>query len=390
MSNVPVTSFAEWVGQALRLVRNSSGRKIGLFDSSVPEPVSLLSELISQSFSGGAPASYQSVFMRNHPGLEHQLAARYDVAPEHILCTTGATMSVSHVLNATCVAGEHVIIERPGFDIFTDAASRIGLDVGYFKRSAPDFDLPIDEIIAGVTDRTRIVIVTDPHNPSGVSLPQGRLETLCRALAERGIQLLVDEVYGDYRERFDGGLDPAVFPNVVRIGSMTKNFGLSTLRCGWIFAGGSVGERILAELRQADFAVSKLSHTVAVEVFERVEKFDAFRRETMEAARPIMKAMLRKLEDRGLIVPGTRLEGCICFPQLIGVEDTRHFSEWLSERHDVVVVPGECFGEPGHIRIGFAIGAAALKEALDRLERGMLAFRDEQAGQQEIAVGTGR
>lgn len=380
-------SFAEWVGNALRRLRDANGRKISLFNSSVPEPVDLLRDVVTRAFSAGVPASYQSVFMRNHPGLEQLLAGRYNVAPEHVLCTTGASMAVSYVLGALCTAGDHVLIERPGFDIFGDAATRQGLDVSFFTRNSPDFDIQIDRIVAALTKKTRLVVVTDPFNPGGVSLPKGRLELLCRALEGRGVTLLVDEVYGDYTEDFTAGLDPEAFSNLVRIGSLTKNFGLSTLRCGWIFSAGILRKTFRAELDQVDFATSKLTHAISYEVLARASEFDSFRRDIMRDARPIMIAGLRRMAERGLLVSGTRVEGCICFPLLHGIEDTCQFTQWLTENYDVEVVPGECFGEPGHIRIGYAIAAANLKTGLERLELGLAAYREVLAGGQMAATG---
>ena len=366
-------------------MRAEPGQKIGLFDSSVPEPVELLTSTVQGAFANGTPESYQSVFLRNHPQLAEQLANRYQVPMSSILCTTGATMAVDYVMRALCEPGDHVLIEHPGFDIFADAAISNGVDFSFFDRPAPDFVIRIDEVIANLRPETRIVILTDLHNPSGVRADEATLKSLAVALKERGICLMVDEVYADYSESEWTGLDIREHPNVVRIGSLTKTFGLSSLRFGWMFAGPDVFATISSKLRKLDFGVSKLAHSIASEVFNRASVFDQWRNDLISAARPVAHARLTAMQEAGLLTFNKQVESCVCFPLVKGVSDTRALSRWLTEHHDVIVVPGECFGQPGHIRVGFAQPVEILTEGLSRLEAGLTAYRRTMTNEQKIA-----
>lgn len=377
--------YAQWVGRAVRLMRSEPGKKIGLFDSSVPEPVDLIADVVRDSFAQGAPDSYASVFMRNHPDLEEQLANRYAVPTSSVLCTTGATMAVDYVFRALCNAGDHVLIEHPGFDIFANAAISNGLEFSFFERTAPDFAISEEAVLAGLQPTTRIVVLTNLHNPSGVRADQATLKSLAATLGERGICLLIDEVYSDYAPTGCPGLSVTDFPNIVRIGSLTKMFGLSTLRCGWVFCGEMFRARISAKLRQSDFAVSKLSHAIASEVFARADQFDAWRDDIIRVSRPVASARLIEMQKAGLITLDTKLESCVCFPGVPGVSDTRALSRWLTENHHVIVVPGECFGQPGHIRVGFAQPQPVLEEGLKRLATGLAEYRETMARRQKIA-----
>lgn len=380
-------SFAFWVRSTLRLMRSSPHKKYPLYDSSIQEPTGLLSQVVADSFcaeqeSPAPPESFVSVFLRNHPTLEGQLSDRYNIGREHILCTTGATMAVGYVYEALCQPGDHILVERPGFDIFSHTATRKAITVNYFMRKAPSFEIDIDDVLARLTDKTRLVVLTDPHNPSGAPTPRPLLSQLCVALAARNIALVVDEVYRDYTEVFDDGLDPAQYPNIIRLGSMTKNFGLNALRCGWIFAGAAVYKALRDEVFTEDYAVSKLSHSMATEVFHRVEEFDDFRRSIMNTARPIMADWLLKMEQAGHILPGTNALGPVCFPRLMGIDDTAQFVSWLNETRHVLPVPGECFDQAGHIRIGFALEENLLCESLDRLAEGICEYRATYANSQ--------
>ena len=378
-------NFAYWVKEALGFVRAAPYSKIGLFDSSVPEPSAQLSRLISGAFSDAPPDSYQSSFLRNHPELEKQLSDRYAVPAKNILCMTGATMAVSFALGTFCPPGSHVVIERPGFDIFRTATKNLGLEAGFFQRAAPGFEVRTDDVLAALKPNTRMVILTDLHNPSGVGISADQLTELAGTLAEKNIILMIDEVYRDYLERFTDGLDVTSHPNVLRVGSMTKNFGLNALRCGWIFAGDPLISILRTRFETVDFNVSKLSHTIAAEVLRHSGIFDSWRQDIMARSRPVISDALMDMEQSGLIEPGSCLDGCVCFPRLVGIDDTELFSKWLRTQHDIVVVPGECFGAAGHVRIGFAMDSVKLSDGLARLADGIVGYRERKTRRQEIA-----
>ncbi|MFN4184898.1 MAG: aminotransferase class I/II-fold pyridoxal phosphate-dependent enzyme [Hyphomonas sp.] len=359
----------------LTLMRSGEPGTIPLFESSVPEPVDMLGDIIRTAFRDGFPASYKSVFMRNNPDVGELLAARYGVPEESILCTTGATSSVSMIYTALLSPGDRILVEAPGFDIFANMARDVGLQADFFRREAPDFGISVDGILDALHADTRLVVLTNLHNPSGAYVSDEVLGTLARALADRGVLLMLDEVYRDYLASAGPGLDPMQHDNVLRLSSLTKIFGLSTLRCGWIIAGRSLLRRLRDYSERADFNVSRLSHCVSAEVLARADMFDAWRDEMMSDARPVAAAALNEMAAQGLIQPGMTLQGCTCFPQLIGVEDTRSFSQWLSAKHGVVVVPGECFGAPGYLRIGYGLPTDRLSEGLDRFARGLAEYR---------------
>lgn len=375
-SNETVLSFAHWVRDMITFMRSGATGAVPLFESSVPEPVDMLGDVIRTAFQDGFPDSYKSVFMRNNPDVSEHLAARYGVPEESILCTTGATTAISMIYTALLAPGDRVLIETPGFDIFANMARDAGLHADFFRREAPGFGISVDGILEALRADTRMVVLTNLHNPSGAYASDETLATLADALAERDVLLVLDEVYRDYLGGAGAGLDPRQHDNVLRISSLTKIFGLSTLRCGWIIAG----PRLLRPLRdfaeRADFNVSRLSHCVSAEVLAQADRFDKWRNDMMAQARPIAQAALRDLAEQGLIQTGVPLLGCTCFPQLIGMEDTRSLSQWLCVKQGVVVVPGECFGAPGYLRIGYGLPPDRLTEGLSRLSRGLVEYRD--------------
>ena len=117
------------------------------------------------------------------------------------------------------------------------------------------------------------------------------------------------------------------------------------------------------------------------------DDYDTWRDSIMEASRPVAQDGLQDMVDRGLIALELPLTGCTCFPRVVGVQDTRDLSRWLIARHGVVVVPGECFGMAGHIRIGVALDADKLRNGLERLAQGLQEYGENG---QAAAVPTGK
>lgn len=364
-------SYAHWVRDAITLMRSGKPGQVSLFESSVPEPSTMLAETTLRAFRSGPPVSFTSVFMRSHPDIVSHLAARYQVRAGNIRCTTGATTAVSLAYGALLSSGDMVLIEQPGFDIFANCARDAGLEFDFFQRRAPRFEVIINDVLEALTPKTRMVVLSNLHNPSGVLVDMEVLAALAEALDDRNVLLLIDEVYQDYAGIGAAGLDVERYPNVIRIGSMTKTFGLNALRCGWMFASGDVMSRLRAHCDRVDFGVSKLAHCVAAEVLANAHEYDTWRDSIMEASLPVAEVELQGMVDRGLLELELPLTGCTCFPRVVGVQDTRALSRWLIARHGVVVVPGECFGMAGHIRIGVALNADKLKNGLERLAAGL-------------------
>jgi aspartate/methionine/tyrosine aminotransferase len=369
-------SYAHWVRDAITLMRSGKPGQVGLFESSVPEPSTMLAETTLRAFRSGPPLTFTSVFMRSHPDIVSHLATRYHVRAGNIRCTTGATTAVSLVYGALLSEGDTVLIETPGFDIFANCARDAGFEFGFFRRRAPHFDVIINDVLQALTPETRMVVLSNLHNPSGVLVETEVLAQLAETLNDRNVLLMIDEVYQDYAGIGAAGLDVERHPNVIRIGSLTKTFGLNALRCGWMFASGDVMSRLKAHCDRVDFGVSKLAHCVAAEVLANAHEYDTWRDSIMEASVPVAEEALQGMVDRGLLELELPLTGCTCFPRVVGVEDTRALSRWLIARHGVVVVPGECFGMAGHIRVGVGLDADKLKNGLERLATGLQEYSE--------------
>lgn len=362
-------SYSQWIRRVIGASRDRSQPLYPLFDSSTAEPGALLTDLIAEAFAAPVSSRYLSAFSGGNPAVMFALAARYRVPESRILCTAGATSALGILYRTYTQSGDHILVEAPGFDLFTDIAASTGVEASTFAR-ARDGSIDLDALAGGLRANTRLIVLSNLHNPTGMLLDDDSIRAIAALAEARGIDVIVDEVYREYAAA-PGTTAAHLAPNIITINSLTKVYGLSGLRCGWIIADASRIERIRIVHSRLEFGVSKIAHTVAALVLENTAPFEAHWRGLLDVARPVVASFFRSWIADGLIDGALPAHGCICFPRLIGISDTRAFSEDLAARHGVVVAPGEYFDAPGHVRIGFSAAPAALEAALGMMEEAL-------------------
>ncbi|MES3027266.1 MAG: pyridoxal phosphate-dependent aminotransferase [Pseudomonadota bacterium] len=365
-------SYSNWVREVMRAVAGEPGASV-LFDSTIREPTELLASVARRAFEGGVTDRFESVFAGGNPFVVQAVAARYGVARESVICTTGATSAMAMAIRAYVAPGDHVIVESPCFDLLPGLAKEAGATISYLPRRAPSFDVDLAELEQLIRPDTKLVLLTHLHNPSGAMLGEAALAALGELATRTGVPILIDEVYGDFAG--PGSAAAALSPDIISVGSLAKAQGLFALKCGWAIASPARVQQMLAANSHGDLDLSKLSHAVAALVLEDMAPFDEHWRATLEATRPVAERHIEAMVTDGLLEGGIPLVGCMCFPGVVGVSDTRALAAWLWREHRIVVAPGEFFGLAGHIRIGFGGAVDQLDRGLARLHGALAQYR---------------
>jgi len=354
---------------------------VSLFDSSVPEPTELLRQTVADAFGETLTPRYASAFVAGNPYVVAALGRHYGVSSAAILCTTGATGALSLVYKSLLKPGERVLVERPGFDLFGSLAEAAGLGVDHFDRPAPDYRLDLDSIVARLTPQTRLIVLSNLHNPSGMVIAPAELDALAEIAERHDLLCVIDEVYRDYApDQVAGPYGATVSDRFISISSMTKIFGLATLRCGWLIGDPSLIQRVRSVHDATEFGISNLAHSVAALVLETPEPFAEYWQSMLAASRPIIERYHRQWMEDGLVEGRLPDHGCISLLKLPHVGDTLAFADRLCRERGIAVAPGEYFGSPGHIRIGFGKPPALL-------ERGLALITDEFVRAKETIEG---
>lgn len=348
-----------------------------LFESTIAEPAELLRGAIDTAFGTRTTDRFVSVFGAGNPFLVAALAKKYGATREQIVCTTGATNAIAMVLRSLPESKRHVVAETPRLDLLEHLPRAFGCDVTDIARRGEDFDIDPDELRRALKPDTGLVLISNPHNPSGMVLPPERIRQLARIAGQAGAMLLVDEVYSDLAPGFEPAASLAA--NAISANSLTKSYGLFSLRCGWLLAAPDIARQVEAANTRVEFGASKLSHAVAAHVAENMAPFDAWWRSVLDRNRPVLERHVAAMVRDGLIAGDLPASGCMYFPRIVGCDDTHTLARRLWEEDRVLVAPGEFFGRPGHVRLGFGLADGRLDEGLSRLAAGLKRLAGRQA-----------
>jgi aspartate/methionine/tyrosine aminotransferase len=360
--------FLPWIKDLSTALHGRPG-SCNLMGSGIRVPEDLLGQLLHGQ-EAGLHARLAELNEWGHPALVQGLRQRYAVpADKELLVTSGATAGFWLACYALLAPGDRVLVEAPVYEPLRLIPGELDAAVDVLPRRAePAYQIDPDELASLTTPRTKLVILTNLHNPSGAALGAEVLRQVATAARARSpdVLILVDETFFDFQS--DALTSSALLgPAFLTISTLTKVYGLGLLRCGWVIAAADV----LAKIRSAWVRVagigSRLTEALASLALDRMELFEANTRAVLARNRPLLREHLGPLVDRGLLRGEVAPSGCICFPEVVGTDDTERLVQDLARAEGTFVVPGKFFGAPAHIRIGFGGDAETLQEGLRRL-----------------------
>jgi aspartate/methionine/tyrosine aminotransferase len=296
--------------------------------------------------------------------LREALARKSGVSVDAVVTTEGTSMA-NHLAMAALVApGDEVLIEHPTYELLLSLAEYLGAEVKRFKRREEDgFALNVEELAHKVSPRTRLIVLTNLHNPTSVLTPNETLERVAEIARGVGAYVLVDEVYID--ALFDDAPRSAFHlgEEFITTGSLTKVYGLGGLRCGWILAQPALAQRLwrLNDL----FGVNPAhpSELLSCLALRNLDYITGRARSILEANSLLLNSFFNSREELSWTAHSF---GTVSFPRLKrGSADD--LVKLLSEKYETSVVPGRFFEMPQHFRIGIGCDSETLKEGLERL-----------------------
>lgn len=297
------------------------------------------------------------------PPLIEAIAQRYGVTPAHVAITGGASMA-NHVAMATLLEpGDEVLVEHPVYEPMTLLPRYFHAEVVPLPRRATA-GWALDDVRGLLSPRTRLVVLSNLHNPSGALLDDEVVDGLA-ALAEswkpHGFHVLIDEVYLE----FAGPPRTAASrsPRILTTRSLTKAFGLDALRVGWVLAEPALAERVR---RMHDLFAPTVAHPSERLALLALRRADELLAPTL--------ALLAENQARveAFVAGQPRLSwtpppaGSVGLVQLAG-GSVDELAARLEQEHRTAIAPGRFFGAPDHFRIGWALPADILDAGLEHL-----------------------
>jgi hypothetical protein len=298
--------------------------------------------------------------------LMEKIAERFGVPVECVAAPGGGCSFANHLALAALVSpGDEVLIETPTYELLTSM-------LGYFSAGVRTFDRRLDEgwrldperVAGAITPATRLVVLTNLHNPTSAAADDAAIAIVAAAAERVGAMVFIDEVYREMT--FGDGPPRTSFRpdgNIVVTSSLTKAYGVSGLRCGWILAPAPLAERLKRLNDLFGVHPPHVAERMSMVAFERLPELRARATTILDANRAAYRTLLGghpKLEQAVFD------DGATVFPRLVG-EDGDAFFRRLTTEFETSVVPGRFFGAPAHIRIGLGQDPAMTREGLTRV-----------------------
>src|SRR5215475_4776051 len=296
--------------------------------------------------------------------LREAIAEMQGVPVEAVQITTGASEALLALMWLAAEPGANVIIPLPGFTTFSALPESLGLETRFYHvRRENGFRIDPDEIKRLVDSNTKLILVNSPHNPTGATIADDEMEALHEFTAERGIQLVSDEVYHPiYHGRQTRSA--ARLPYATVISDLSKAFSIAGVRTGWMIEHDAKRRAQYWNAR----AYFSISNTSTGEILSEIaiRKRDVVLGKAQQTASRNLKVLEKFMAEHrdvlGWIAPQG---GMTAFPWMVGGDNARPFCQAAAQR-GILLAPGDCFDSPSHFRLGFGATGDNFPKALNR------------------------
>ena len=287
--------------------------------------------------------------------------------PRHIIPTHGTSGANHLAISAIVEPGDHVISVMPTYQQLYSIPASLGAKVDILHLRRENNYLPdLDELRSMVTDKTKLICINNPDNPTGSLMDNDMLRQVVEIARSCGAYLLSDEVYLPMRPA-DVDIDciADIYEKGISTCSMSKAYSLAGLRIGWIAARDEALLRSCASHREYTLISSGIfDEAVAAVALRHVDKILEVNRQIIATNLPLIEAWAAGEPHVSYMDPqaGTTL--------LLHYDldmDSVTFCKKLMEHSGTFMVPGDCFGEPKTLRLGFALDTEVLKAGLRNL-----------------------
>lgn len=301
--------------------------------------------------------------------LREYLAAKYGLSVDQVAITPGASMA-NYVLMTLMLQDNGVaVLEYPVYRPFTAVAEAITEHPPlFFERRREERYALNPKSLDNISVDPSLVIATNLHNPTGVFTPFESILKLADAVAARNGWLMVDEIFLPYIETMQWRTTAALHDRIIATGSLTKAWGLSGLRVGWVLGPKEIIYRVQRLIDYMHVVQATSAEVAAYRVLE-CGKGDELLRDARKCSQdnlPIVIDALKKLPDIEWIEPDG---GVILLARRTSGLPTLPFCERLYVEENVLIQPGHYFEAPDAVRIGFAAKSELVRDHMERFSR---------------------
>ena len=293
------------------------------------------------------------------------------IDPAEVVVTPGGKPIMFFTILALVDRDDEVLYPNPGFPIYESMIRFVnGRPVPYALPEERDFDVDVDEILGKITDRTRLIILNSPQNPTGGVMGREQVSALARALADRDAFVLSDEIYN--RLIFEGEHAsitqfPGMKERTIILDGFSKTFAMTGWRLGYGIMRPDLARQVALLMTNSNSCTAGFSQVAAIEALRGDQSGVDRMREEFRRRRGVIVEGLNK-------IPGFRCRtphgAFYVFPNITGTgKSSKTIADGLLNEAGVACLSGTAFGDwgEGYLRFSYANSVENIQKALDKV-----------------------
>lgn len=304
---------------------------------------------------------------------------KIDASPDEILLTTGSKEAIFLATLAFISVGDEAVVPDPGYLAYRPMVKVAGgIPISWRLKEEDKFEFHPEELKKIITEKTRLIYLNTPANPTGSVTKKKILEEIADVIVEKDLIAVSDEAYEKLVYDNQKHVSIAGLNGMNEYIVTTQTFSKSYAMCGYRIGYAVSSEKIIKEMREFKLVTTlsppTLSQLVAIEALKKSSKYIEKMRKEYDRRRKMLIKRVNQMPNISCVKP----EGAFyAFPNITGLKmSSRKVSDLLLERAKVLVIPGNDFGKygEGYIRLSFATAYEKIEKAMDRIEKTLRIF----------------
>ena len=311
--------------------------------------------------------------------LEADTGVQYK--PEEIVIASGAKHSIYIALCCLLNEGDEVIVPAPYWVTYTESVAMAGgTPVVVPTRKEDGFKLTPAELEAAITPSTKLLILNNPSNPTGMFYGEAELRAICETCVKHDLWIMADEIY--YKLIYDGrkfvsaaALSPEIKARTIIVNGVSKSYAMTGWRIGYTASDAKLAKLMSNYLSHSTSAPSTISQWASIEALDGPQESVEEMRKVFEQRRTYMADRINTLPGVSCLMPEGAFYVMMSMEELVGrtlggkkIENGSDFAMAFLEAENVALVPCGGFGEPNYLRWTYAASMDDIRRGLDRLE----------------------
>ncbi len=307
-----------------------------------------------------------------YPPLLAAISRRFGVEEENVVSTLGTSQGLFLVCAALLSPGDRVVIEKPAYGPILAVPGAFETSIIRLERRYENgYQIDAEEFEAVLEPDTKLVVLTNLHNPSGALLSDSLIKSLAEIAAAGGASLLIDEVYRDFVQAEKGRTSFHLADNIMVISSLGKVYGLGDLRCGWALVPAELATRLRRIIDYINVEGVFIGERISTVAFDQLDELWQRALPRIDRNREIVRRFMEEEERLSRLSWVEPDGGVVCFPRVETGMTGDELADVLCRDYETAVVPGSLFEDPRHFRIGFGGDPETVSAGLENIGRAL-------------------